>query len=79
MGHPRSVVELRGQRHGVRHRCGWRGIVGRVRRRHFSSGLSSGRLCHECAEELFHGQQAVHRIHALRRIMHRTERVRQVA
>jgi hypothetical protein len=39
----------------VCHRCGWKGVVGRVRRRerkHMQSGRAYGRLCQECVADL---------------------------
>ncbi len=37
------------------HRCGWKGVVGRVSRRdrkHMQSGHAYGRLCQECVADL---------------------------
>ena len=52
----RNVVRRRG--YGVCHRCGWRGNVGKVRRRdrkYMLSGRSFGRLCDECVVVLLQG------------------------
>jgi hypothetical protein len=54
-----GIEELRGQRQGVCHRCGWPGIVGEVRhhdRRRLQSGHSYGRLCRECVNDLHRAQ-----------------------
>lgn len=48
-------VSKAGQRHGVCHRCGWRGEVAKVRRRdrrRSNSETAYGRLCQECSTEL---------------------------
>jgi hypothetical protein len=53
---------LRKQRHGVCHRCGWRGNVGKVLRRdrrRLVSSNSYGRLCEECVAVVFHGQSTL--------------------
>jgi hypothetical protein len=53
---------LRKRRTGVCHRCGWRGYVGKVRRRDsrcIQSGNANGRLYDECAAALLHGEAAV--------------------
>ena len=57
----RDTGILRKQRHGVCHRCGWRGNVGKVLRRdrrYLVSGKTYGRLCEDCVAMLFHGQSA---------------------
>jgi hypothetical protein len=46
-------------RYGVCHCCGWKGMVGKPRRRdqrHMRSGSTYGRLCEECAVDLLVGQ-----------------------
>jgi hypothetical protein len=53
---------VRGARDGVCHRCGWRGVVGKVRwrdRRQAAAPVPFSRLCQECADELLHGQTDV--------------------
>jgi len=51
-----AEVSKAGQRHGVCHRCGWRGEVAKVSRRdrrRANSETTYGRLCEECSTELF--------------------------
>lgn len=50
-----GIEELRGQRQGVCHRCGWTGIVGTVHRhdrKRLHVGHQFGRLCRDCAGDL---------------------------
>jgi len=50
-----GIEELRRQRQGVCHRCGWTGFVGVVRRpdrKRLHTGHQFGRLCHECVADL---------------------------
>jgi hypothetical protein len=50
-----GIEELRKQRQGVCHRCGWTGIVGEVHghdRRSLKIGHRFGRLCRECVTDL---------------------------
>jgi hypothetical protein len=50
-----GIEELRRQRQGVCHRCGWPGavgVVGRSARRRLRTGHQFGRLCHECVDDL---------------------------
>jgi hypothetical protein len=49
------VSKIGAMRHGVCHRCGWRGEVVKIRRqdrRRLKSEVAFGRLCQECATEL---------------------------
>jgi hypothetical protein len=51
-----SALQQRGQRQGVCHRCGWRGIVGKLERRDreiLKSAQHYGRLCQECVSDVF--------------------------
>jgi hypothetical protein len=50
-----GIEELRRQRQGVCHRCGWTNVVGVVRRtdrRRLRTGHQFGRLCYECVVDL---------------------------
>ena len=54
-----GIRELRGQRQGVCHRCGWTGIVGvvsRSLRKSMGTGRSYGRLCRDCVCDLDRAQ-----------------------
>ena len=54
-----GIGELRGQRQGVCHRCGWTGLVGEVRgrnRRILKTGHRFGRLCQECVNDVVRAQ-----------------------
>jgi hypothetical protein len=51
--------ELRGQRLGVCHRCGWTGTVGEVHgsdRKSLRTGHRFGRLCQECVTDIRRAQ-----------------------
>lgn len=51
-----TITPLRRQHDGVCHRCGWSGPVCPVPLkglRHLKSALAFGRICDECAEDLF--------------------------
>jgi hypothetical protein len=55
------MVKLRMPRHGTCHRCGWKGMVGKVgwrdRRRAASPiPFAFGWLCDECADEVIGGK-----------------------
>jgi hypothetical protein len=59
----RDSAIVRRQRHGVCHRCGWRGNVGTVSRRgrrYVVSGREYGRLCDDCVAVLSDGQSVLH-------------------
>ena len=50
-----AAAALRGPRPGICHRCGWRSIVGKVRRyglRATSCGSAYARLCDECISDV---------------------------
>lgn len=77
-----AIGKLRGPRPGVCHRCGWRGCVSHVvdrRRSLFTIGHSFGRLCEDCATDLFPDRLTLTRVAKDRRPDVVTERRRQVA
>jgi hypothetical protein len=52
-----GIEELRGQRPGVCHRCGWSGMVGAVHgrdRKILKTGYRYSRLCQECVIDIVH-------------------------
>jgi hypothetical protein len=76
------IGKLRGPRPGVCHRCGWRGNVSHVvdrRRSLFTIGHSFGRLCEECATDLFPERQTLTRVGKVQPPDIMPERRRQVA
>jgi hypothetical protein len=81
------IGELRGQRQGVCHRCGWVGIVGEVHgreRRILRTGHRFGRLCEECVNDVLRAQpvfRSTYSIAAVKaaRAPAKTGRIRQVA
>jgi hypothetical protein len=57
-----NTSRLYKQRHGACHRCGWNGLVCKVKRsdsRRFGIVPAYGRLCAECSAELLYGHAAV--------------------
>jgi hypothetical protein len=75
-----GIQELRGQRHGVCHRCGWAGTVGVVRgrdRRILKTGHRFGRLCQECVNDIVRAQPVFRSTHSV--VAVKAGRVRQVA
>jgi hypothetical protein len=75
-----GIQELRGQRQGVCHRCGWAGIVGVVRgrdRRILKTGHRFGRLCQECVNDIVRAQPVFRSTHSVAAV--KAGRVRQVA
>ena len=57
MPHSKTIITLFGvQQRGVCHRCGWDGPVCQIPLtdlRHLKSAVAFGRVCDECASELF--------------------------
>jgi hypothetical protein len=54
-----GIEELRGQRQGICHRCGWAGIVGEVHghdRRTLKTRHRFGRLCRDCVIDIYRAQ-----------------------
>jgi hypothetical protein len=82
-----GIEELRGQRQGVCHRCGWPGIVGQVRgrdRRILKTGHRFGRLCQECVSDVLRAQpvfRSTYSVAAVKagRAAAKAGRIRQVA
>jgi hypothetical protein len=82
-----GIEELRGQRQGVCHRCGWPGIVGEVRgrdRRTLKTGRRFGRLCQECVNDIVRAQpvfRSTYSVAAVKagRTTAKAGRIRQVA
>ena len=75
-----GIQELRGQRQGVCHRCGWAGTVGVVRgrdRRILKTGHRFGRLCQECVNDIVRAQPVFRSTHSVAAV--KAGRVRQVA
>jgi hypothetical protein len=75
-----GIQELRGQRQGVCHRCGWAGIVGTVHgrdRRILRTGYRFGRLCQECVNDIVRARPGFPSTHAVAAV--KAGRVRQVA
>jgi len=75
-----GIEELRGQRQGVCHRCGWPGIVGEVRwrdRRILKTGHRFGRLCHECVSGIYRAQPVFRSTYSVAAV--KAARTRQVA
>jgi hypothetical protein len=81
------IGELRGQRQGVCHRCGWAGMVGEIHvreRRILRTGHRFGRLCEECVGDVLRAQpvfRSTYSIAAVKagRAPAKTGRIRQVA
>ena len=75
-----GIQELRGQRHGVCHRCGWPSMVGAVRgrdRRILKSGHRFGRLCQECVNDIMRAQPVFRSTYSVAAV--KAGRIRQVA
>jgi hypothetical protein len=76
------ALQSRGQRPGVCHRCGWRGIVGTLHRRDreiLGSGQHYGRLCQECVSDLLHAAPARQKVDGSRLVDRRVAGSRQMA
>jgi hypothetical protein len=74
--------ELRKQRNGICHRCGWKGPVSKVSRhdrKQLNTGRSFGRLCSDCIEDLLKHQSATTANQASRKPKLRAVRHRDVA
>jgi hypothetical protein len=75
-----GIQELRGQRQGVCHRCGWPGVVGAVRgrdRRILKTGHRFGRLCQECVNDIVRAQPVFRSTYSVSAV--KAGRTRQVA
>jgi hypothetical protein len=75
-----GIQELRGQRQGVCHRCGWPGVVGAVRgrdRRILKTGHRFGRLCQECVNDIVRAQPVFRSTYSVTAV--KAGRTRQVA
>jgi hypothetical protein len=75
-----GIQELRGQRQGVCHRCGWAGTVGAVRgrdRRILKTGHRFGRLCQECVNDIVRAQPVFRSTRSVAAV--KAGRIRQVA
>jgi hypothetical protein len=75
-----GIQELRGQRQGICHRCGWPGMVGAVRgrdRRILKTGHDFGRLCQECVNDIVRAQPVFRSTYSVAAV--KAGRIRQVA
>jgi hypothetical protein len=75
-----GIEELRGQRQGVCHRCGWTGMVGEVHghdRRSLRTGHRFGRLCQECVIDIRQAQPVFRSTYSIAAV--KAARIRQVA
>ena len=75
-----GIQELRGQRQGVCHRCGWPSMVGAVRGRDrmiLMTGHRFGRLCQECVNDIMRAQPVFRSTYSVAAV--KAGRVRQVA
>jgi hypothetical protein len=75
-----GIEQLRGQRQGVCHRCGWTGMVGVVRRHDrkiLKTGHQFGRLCQECVADICRAQPVYRSTNSVAAV--KAGRVKQVA